>query len=164
MRKWLVVFIALVVLSFPMAFADRPVEVMGGFSWSDNDDVGRAYAVDFNLDFPLTRLLQLGPAFGLTDIKPEGASSINTTNFGGRLGWNFSEGASGGGLAVALMWNTGSDIDSVWTVIPEAFIKFYNDNGGVRLAIARPYQFDEDDNDLFDLETTQVKAQFVWMF
>jgi len=143
---------------------DRPVEVMGGFSWSDNDQL-RTYALDFNLDFPVTRLLQLGPAVGLTNVKPDGQSSVDTFNFGGRFGWNFSEGDSGMGLAVALLWNTGSDIKAVGTVVPEFFIKFYNEgNGGIRLAIARPYQFDEDENDLFDLETTQIKGQFVWMF
>jgi len=142
---------------------ERLVEVMGGFTWSDNDDVGRVYDLDFNLDFPLGDYLQLGPELGVSHVSLNNEPNIETLAIGGRLSWNFFRGPSGIGLAASALYNTGDIADS-GTLTPELFGKFYTDSGGIRISIGRPYQFTDDTSDLFSLETTQVKAQFVWMF
>ena len=156
MRQILAALAVLFCLAVPATAEEIVSEVSGAFAYADSDDLN-VWNAAINLDFPVGQVLQIGPALQFhhfKDTSTAGIASINTHQIGGRATLNFT-GRDGLFVALSALYHDG-DVPAHYTAVPEIGVKFGSDGGFVRVSIARPYQIDDEDESLIDLEQTQV--------
>jgi len=151
-RRSIAALAVLLCLCLPAVAADRPTEATGSFALSDSD-AGQLWSLGFNLDAPLGKVLQVGPALVATGIDPDGGESVYVTSAGGRITLNLT-GKNGLFVAAGALYNLGGDAEG-YLLTPEIGVKFGGDGGFVRVAVAHPYHYGNDDGAV-DLERTEI--------
>lgn len=70
--------LCMLVAAFPTWAKDSPTGIAGSFAWQDGDDTGRTWSATFDLNFPMTKHLSLGPALRVNYFNPPDGDSVLT--------------------------------------------------------------------------------------
>ena len=158
-RRSIAALAVLLCLCLPAVAADLKTELAGGFSYADSD-AAQTYTLAFDLQAPLGKILQVGPAVHLTGIDPADGESVNLVQVGGRATLALT-GRDGLYAAATALYLTG-DGDG-YLLVPEIGVRWGGDGGAVRVGVSRPYAYSSEDGAV-DLETTAITAALLLRF
>lgn len=163
------VVLALLLSSVPVIAADAPTAVTGALSWQHGEDTGRTYTASVDLNFPLTRILSLGPAvrtrYWSSDVNPDPADtgSLTLTEVGGSFTMYTTKSHNGFQLGVAAYWPL-EDLEGDYLVEPYVGVEFGSEAAFVRARLSHPLQYGKNGGETIDLERDEVTAGFGWRF
>lgn len=156
MKRAIVALAAVLCLCLPVMAGELDTEATGSFSWSDTGEI-RVWDLGGAVDFPVSRIVQIGPVFQFGEVRVPGAN-VQTRNLGGRATFNLM-GRDGLFLGLGAMYNTAGALEN-YTIVPEVGIKWGGDGGFLRVSASYPYLLNDSKTELIDLGVMRITAGF----